>query len=307
MLVALGGNAILKERQRGTAAEQFQNLKSALEALTDLMQEGHKIIITHGNGPQVGVLMHQGEIASAEVPPMPLDVLVAETQGQIGYMVQNTLANILRRRQVKRKVITVITQVIVDKSDPAFDEPTKGIGRFYTREQAKAMMARNGMVMREDAGRGWRRMAPSPEPIDVVEVDFIKEAYTRGDVVIACGGGGIPVLFSGGQYHGVEAVIDKDRASAVLAARCGVELFLILTDVERVYLDFNRPGQRPIGFMSIEEAEDHLREGQFPPGSMGPKIEAAVDFIKMGGKKVIITSLDSIRPAMAVKTGTHIS
>jgi len=307
MLVALGGNAILKEHQRGTAEEQFRNLRSAMESLVDLLQEGHKVIITHGNGPQVGVLMHQGELAAAETPPMPLDVLVAETQGQLGYMVQNTLANIIRRRQVKRKVITVITQVIVDKDDPAFEDPSKGIGRFYTRDQAKAMMARKGIVMKEDAGRGWRRMAPSPEPIDVVEVDFIKEAYSRGDVVIACGGGGIPVQFTGGRYEGVEAVIDKDRASAVLAARCGVELLLMLTDVEQVYLDYKKPSQRPLDFISAEEAEGHLRDGQFPPGSMGPKIEAALDFLERGGERVIVTSLDSVKLAMAGRTGTHIS
>ncbi len=306
MLVALGGNAILKEHQKGTAPEQFQNLRIALESLVDLLQEGHKVIITHGNGPQVGVQLHAAELAAPEVPPMPLDVLVAETQGQIGYMVQNTLANIFRRRQIKRKVFTVITQVIVDKDDPAFEEPTKGVGRFYTREQAHSMMSRKGVVMRPDAGRGWRRMVPSPEPIDVVEVDFIKDAYQRGDVVIACGGGGIPVLFSGGQYVGVEAVVDKDRASAVLAARCGVELMLMLTDVQHVFLDYKAPTQRPIAFMTAEEAEAYMREGQFPAGSMGPKIEAALDFLERGGERVIITSLDSVKPALAGQTGTHI-
>jgi carbamate kinase len=231
ILVAFGGNAILKGQQRGTAEEQFENLEHALECVVDLIEEGHRVIITHGNGPQVGILLRQGEMAEPKVPPMPLDVLVAETQGQIGYMIQNTLVNIFRARRIKRNVVSVVTQVVVNADDPAFSSPTKGVGRFYTPEEAREMMERRGIVMREDSGRGWRRMVPSPEPIDVLEADFVKEAYSEGDVVIACGGGGIPVMFKGGRYVGVEAVIDKDRASAVLAARCGVELFLILTEV----------------------------------------------------------------------------
>jgi len=298
----------LKERQQGTAEEQFANLDSALECVADLIHEGFKVIITHGNGPQVGVLMRQGEAAEDLVPPMPLDVLVAETQGQIGYMIQNSLVNIFRTRQIKRSVVSVVTQVVVNADDPAFDNPSKGVGRFYTEEQARARMeSREGLVMREDAGRGWRRMVPSPEPIDVLEVDFVKGAYSEGDVVIACGGGGIPVLFRDGRYRGVEAVIDKDRASAVLAARCGVEVLLILTDVEQVYLNFNEPGQKGIDYMSVEEAMDFLREGHFPEGSMRPKIEAAIDFLNLGGERVIITSLDKVKDAMDGRTGTHLS
>jgi len=252
--------------------------------------------------------MRQGEAAEDLVPPMPLDVLVAETQGQIGYMIQNSLVNIFRTRQIKRSVVSVVTQVVVNADDPAFDNPSKGVGRFYTEEQARARMeSREGLVMREDAGRGWRRMVPSPEPIDVLEVDFVKGAYSEGDVVIACGGGGIPVLFRDGRYRGVEAVIDKDRASAVLAARCGVEVLLILTDVEQVYLNFNEPGQKGIDYMSVEEAMDFLREGHFPEGSMRPKIEAAIDFLNLGGERVIITSLDKVKDAMDGRTGTHLS
>jgi len=306
--VAFGGNAILKEQQRGTAEEQFANLDSALECVADLIQEGFKVIITHGNGPQVGVLMRQGEAAEELVPPMPLDVLVAETQGQIGYMIQNSLVNIFRTRQIKRNVVSVVTQVLVNADDSAFDNPSKGVGRFYTEEQAQARMAnQDDLVMREDAGRGWRRMVPSPEPIDVLEVDFVKEAYSKGDVVIACGGGGIPVMFREGRYRGVEAVIDKDRASAVLAARCDVEVLLILTDVEQVYLNFNEPGQVGIDYMSVEEAMDYLREGHFPEGSMRPKIEAAIDFLNLGGERVIITSLDKVKEAVDGRTGTHLS
>jgi carbamate kinase len=306
--VAFGGNAILKEQQQGTAEEQFANLDSALECVADLIQEGFKVIITHGNGPQVGVLMRQGEAAEDLVPPMPLDVLVAETQGQIGYMIQNSLVNIFRTRQIKRSVVSVVTQVVVNADDPAFDNPSKGVGRFYTEEQAQARMAnREDLVMREDAGRGWRRMVPSPEPIDVLEVDFVKGAYSGGDVVIACGGGGIPVLVRDGRYRGVEAVIDKDRASAVLAARCGVEVLLILTDVEQVYLNFNEPDQRGIDYMSVEEAMDYLQEGHFPEGSMRPKIEAAIDFLNLGGERVIITSLDKVKEAVDGRTGTHLS
>lgn len=308
ILVAFGGNAILKEHQAGTAEEQLDNLSTALECVADLVQEGYRVIITHGNGPQVGALLRQGEAAEGSVPPMPLDVLVAETQGQIGYMIQNTLVNIFRRRQVKRNVVSVITQVLVNASDPAFEAPSKGVGRFFEREEAEALMAgRDDLVMAEDAGRGWRRMVPSPEPIDVLEVDFVKEACSEGDVVIACGGGGIPVLFKGGRYRGVEAVVDKDRASAVLAARCGVETFLILTDVEQVYVDYNKPTQRGIDYMSVEEAMDLLREGQFPPGSMRPKVEAAIDFLNLGGERVVITSLDKVKEALAGRTGTHMS
>jgi carbamate kinase len=308
ILVAFGGNAILKEHQRGTSQEQFANLEVALEYVADLVQEGHRVIITHGNGPQVGILMRQGEEAAEHVPEMPLDVLVAKTQGQIGYMIQHTLINIFRARQIKRNVVSVITQVVVDADDPAFRDPRKRVGRFYTAEEAEAMMAADpDLVMKEDAGRGWRRVVPSPEPIDVLEVDFVKEAYSRGDVVIACGGGGIPVMFSGGRYRGVEAVVDKDRASAVLAARCGVEVFLILTDVEQVYLDYKEPGQRGIDYMSIEEAMDHLREGEFSEGSMRPKIEAAIEFLGMGGDRVVITSLEKVGDALDGKTGTHMS
>lgn len=308
ILVAFGGNAILKERQRGTAEEQFANVEEALKCIADLIQDGHKVIITHGNGPQVGVLMRQGEAASEHVPEMPLDVLVAKTQGQIGYMIQHTLINIFRARQIKRNVVSIITQVLVDASDPAFSDPRKRVGRFYTAEEAKAMMAADpDLVMKEDAGRGWRRVVPSPEPMDVLEVDFVKEAYSRGDVVIACGGGGIPVMFSGGRYRGVEAVIDKDKASAVLAARCAVELFLILTDVEQVYLDYNEPGQEGIDYMSVEEAMDFLRADEFSEGSMRPKIEAAIEFLGMGGERVVITSLEKVKDALEGKTGTSIS
>ena len=308
VLVAFGGNAILKERQRGTADEQFANLEVALECVADLIQEGHRVIITHGNGPQVGVLMRQGEAAAEHVPEMPLDVLVAKTQGQIGYMIQHTLINIFRERQIKRNVVSVITQVVVDASDPAFSNPSKRVGRFYDRGAAEAMMAADpDLVMKEDSKRGWRRVVPSPEPIDVLEVDFVKEAYIRGDVVIACGGGGIPVMFSGGRYRGVEAVVDKDRASAVLAARCGVEVLLILTDVEQVYLDYTEPDQRGIEYMSVEEAMDHLRAGEFSEGSMRPKIEAAIEFLGRGGERVIITSLEKVRDALDGNTGTHMS
>ena len=308
ILVAFGGNAILKERQRGTAEEQMANLEAALECVVDLIQEGHRVIITHGNGPQVGVLMRQGEAAAERVPEMPLDVLVAQTQGQIGYMIQNTLVNIFRARQVKRNVVSVVTQVVVDAEDPAFAEPSKGVGRFYAPEEAEEMMAsRPGLVMREDSGRGWRRMVPSPEPIDVLEVDFVKEAYSEGDVVIACGGGGIPVMFRGGRYQGVEAVVDKDRASAVLAARCAVDILVVLTDVEQVYLDFGKSTQVGIDYMSVEEAMDHLRAGQFSKGSMGPKVEAAVEFLGMGGERVVITSLDKVKDALDGRTGTHMS
>jgi carbamate kinase len=308
ILVAFGGNAILKERQRGTAEEQFANLEVALEYVADLVQGGHRVIITHGNGPQVGVLMRQGEAASQHVPEMPLDVLVAKTQGQIGYMIQHTLINIFRARQIKRNVVSVVTQVVVDASDPAFSDPRKRVGRFYTAEEAEAMMVADpDLVMKEDAGRGWRRVVPSPEPIDVLEVDFVKEAYSRGDVVIACGGGGIPVMFRGGRYRGVEAVVDKDRASAVLGARCGVEVFLILTDVEQVYLNYKEPEQTGIDYMSIEEAMDHLRAGEFSEGSMRPKIEAAIEFLGMGGDKVVITSLEKVRDALDGRTGTHMS
>ncbi|UCC93193.1 MAG: carbamate kinase [Thermoplasmata archaeon] len=308
ILVAFGGNAILKERQRGTAEEQFANLEAALEYVADLVQEGHRVIITHGNGPQVGVLMRQGEAAADMVPEMPLDVLVAKTQGQIGYMIQHTLINIFRARQVKRNVVSVITQVVVDASDPAFADPRKRVGRFYDKERAEAMMAADpDLVMKEDAGRGWRRVVPSPEPIDVLEVDFVREAYTRGDVVIACGGGGIPVMFRGGRYRGVEAVVDKDKASAVLAARCDVELFLVLTDVEQVYLDYQEPDQEGIDYMSVEEAMDYLRAGEFSEGSMRPKVEAAIEFLGMGGERVVITSLEKVRDALDGRTGTHMS
>jgi len=305
--VALGGNAILRYKDRGTAEEQFANVRRTAEYLVRMIKDGYKIIITHGNGPQVGDILIRNERCSDILPPMPLDVLVAESQGMIGYMIQQAMRDELRRAGLSVPVVTLVTQVVVDKDDPAFKNPEKFVGPFYTVWEAEKLKEERGWILRDDAGRGFRRVVPSPNPLSIVEIDTIKRLYDEGVLVIACGGGGIPVVRrEDGSLQGVEAVVDKDLTAERLATSIGAGTLLILTDVEGVAINFRKPNQRFLREMSIVQAREYLEQGQFEPGNMKPKIEASVRFINEGGKRVIISSLESGERALRGEAGTLI-
>lgn len=309
MVVALGGNAILQPKQQGTIGEQLENVEKTCSQLAELVAQGNEVIVTHGNGPQVGNILLQNEEAyrAAGIQPMPLDVCGAESQGLIGYMIQRSLRNELARRGIEKDVVSLVTQVLVDKDDPAFSNPTKPIGPFYTQARAERVAAQRGYVMKEDANRGWRRVVPSPDPKSIVERAAIRRLVEAGCVVISSGGGGIPVtLDSGGTLAGIEAVIDKDLAGQRLATDLSARFFLILTDVARVALDYGRPTQRFLDRATLEEIRVYQAQGHFRPGSMGPKVEAAVRFVRHGGEEAIITSLDLAVEAFR-GSGTHIT
>ena len=307
ILIALGGNAILKKGQRGEFDEQMRNVRGVCKQIVEIIKMGHEVVITHGNGPQVGNILLQNEIARDQIPQMPLDVCVAESQGMLGYMISQALQNELWRAGIKKPVVSVITRVLVDKNDPEFENPSKPIGRFYSKEEAEELMKLRGWKMKEDSGRGWRRVVPSPRPIAILEGVTVKHLVDMGAIVIAAGGGGIPVVRDvNGELEGVEAVVDKDLASAKLAEVIKADIMLILTDVEKVALNFGKPNQRFLDLMTVEDAIRYYEEGHFPPGSMGPKILAAIEFLRNGGKKVIISSIEKGVEALEGKTGTHI-
>ncbi|MFH1696548.1 MAG: carbamate kinase [Candidatus Diapherotrites archaeon] len=301
VLVALGGNALIREHQLGKYAEQMRNVRRTCRLVAKIVKRGHDVIVTHGNGPQVGNLQVQMQAAKCRVPAMPLDVSGAMTQAQVGYMLQQALSNYIRGRDVA----TVITQVEVDAHDSAFRNPTKPIGQFYSAREAKALSRKFKMV--EDAGRGWRRVVASPRPKRIVELPTIRKLSSAGAIVVACGGGGIPVVKGKEGYKGVEAVIDKDHASALLANSLGIKTMAILTGIEFVMVDYRKKSQRKLRGIHAKELRKYLREGQFPEGSMKPKIEAALDFLSKGGKKVIITSLNKLVEGLEGKTGTIIT
>ncbi|HVC27155.1 MAG TPA: carbamate kinase [Nitrososphaerales archaeon] len=305
ILVALGGNAILRRDGKGTAEEQFENVRSACKHLVGMIRQGHAVTITHGNGPQVGDILLKDELARGTLPQMPLDVCGAESQGMLGYMIQQCLRNELREVGLDLQVATVLTETVVDADDPAFKNPTKPIGPFYKATEAIRLREERGWVLVNDSERGYRRVVPSPVPLAVVQGKVIRELVDLGVIVIAAGGGGIPVT-SGGESKGVEAVIDKDLSAAVLAQVVEAEVLLILTDVENVYLDYDKPGQTQIREMTVRECREYLKRGQFAAGSMGPKIESAVRFLESGGDKVIITSLGMAEEAIAGRAGTSI-
>ena len=305
-VVAVGGNAIIRAGEQGSVAQQLSNAEKTCLQVAELVKEGLSIVVTHGNGPQVGASLMRSELASRQVYTHPLDVCDAETQGSMGYMLQVSLRNSLSRLGLQRSVATVITQVLVDREDPAFGHPTKPIGPFYSRDEARHREQELGWVMVEDATRGYRRVVPSPMPLEIVELDVIRACVTQGIIAIAVGGGGIPVIQSNGNLQGVEAVIDKDHASALLARLLGAEFLILPTGEEYVYLDYRKPGQRSVERMTVQEAEAYSREGQFPAGNMGPKVEAALDFLRHGGREAIVTSPEKIVDAVKGKTGTHI-
>jgi len=306
-VVAIGGNSLVKPGERGTLEEQRTNLQITCEGIAAVMAAGYRVVVTHGNGPQVGDALLRAELAASQVPPLTLDACVAETQATIGYLLQQMLQETLQRHGLRRPVVTIVTQVLVSRRDPAWRNPTKPVGPFYSREEAERRRAASGWTMVEDAQRGYRRVVPSPEPKEIMELAAIPAALANDVLVIACGGGGIPVVFKRERLVGIDAVIDKDRASSLLAWELEAELFLISTSVEQVALNYRTPQERALKNLTAEEARGHLREGQFPAGSMGPKIEAALAYLERGGRLAIITSPERIPEALHGMAGTRIT
>jgi carbamate kinase len=307
LVIALGGNAIQQPGQVGTFEEQLFNIDSAARRIAALVADGYRVVVTHGNGPQVGNLLIQNEVAASVVAPMPMDVCGAETQGQVGYMFQQCLENHLRRVHMPAEVATVLTETEVSADDPAFARPTKPVGPFYERARAKELEVERGFVMREDAGRGWRRVVPSPEPLHQLQAGAIRGLAATGVMVICSGGGGVPVVREkNGDYRGVEAVIDKDLAASALATDVGADTLLILTDVPNVYLHYNTPEQVALGNVALDEMEASLAAGHFAAGSMGPKVDAALRFARTGGTAIIANLLD-LAAALSGEGGTRIT
>jgi len=310
LVVALGGNAIKQADERGTTEEQFHNVDVTAKQIAKIAKSGYRLVVTHGNGPQAGALLIQQEESEVLVPAQTLAVCGAMTQGQIGWMMQNRLAFHLMREGLDAPICTVVTQVEVSDQDPDFQDPSKPVGPFYTKEEALHLAEIKGYIVKEvkpGIEKSWRRVVPSPEPVDIVESESVNDLLNGGVIVIASGGGGIPVKKNGdGSYSGVEAVIDKDRAGFKLAQAVKADKFLILTDVEKVFLNFNKPQQKALDRITVKEAERFAAEGHFLAGSMGPKIEAAIRFVKWSGKEAIITSLDKALEAVQGKIGTHI-
>ncbi len=307
LLITLGGNAILPARGTGTFDEQCAITRLTMQPIAELVRDGVQVVLSHGNGPIVGNILIRNEAARDQIPPMPLDVCGADSQGGIGYMMQQSLQNELKRAGVDRPVVTLVTQVVVDERDPAFRRPTKPIGPFYDQDRARTLAKEKGWTVVEDAGRGYRRVVASPRPLEVVEIAAIRRLVAGGAVVIAAGGGGIPVSRQfDGTFHGVEAVIDKDLASSLLGRLLGCEMLCIITGVDRVALHYGKPDQRELECATADELSRYAAEGHFPAGSMGPKIQAAIEFVRGGGREVVITSPAKLVDALAGTSGTRV-
>ncbi len=309
VVIAMGGHAFIQPGERGTHEEHARNARAISHELMTLVDRGYNMVITHGNGPQVGNLLEREELSGSDVPPQPLDLLVAQTEGSLGYLLQRAMLNELRPRQAERYVVTMITQVLVDAADPAFARPSKPVGPFYSKQDAERARDRFGWVIGEDVGRGWRRRVPSPRPQQIVQRDTIRAAALAGNIVIAAGGGGIPVAMSSApdtdDYVGIEGVIDKDLTSGVLATDVSADLLIILTAVDGVYIDFGTPQQRRLGAVTMAECKQYIDDQQFPMGSMGPKVEAIYGFLERGGQRGLITDAQSLGPALDGQAGTH--
>ena len=306
IVIALGGNALQEAGKPATAESQLEVVEQTSEYIADIIERGYDVVLAHGNGPQVGRIVLQNEYAASVSPAMPFDVCGAMSQGYIGYHMQQGLEKVLRHRGSSKRVATVITQVVVDKNDPKFQKPSKPIGPFYNEEEAKNIASEKGYTMKEDAGRGWRRVVASPMPIEIVELDAVKCLIDGGFIAITVGGGGIPVIRNeDGDYVGTAAVIDKDLASERLAEDIDADALVILTAVEKVYINFGKPDQKELSVMTVDEARQYIAEGHFAPGSMLPKVEAAVKFVtSKPGRKAIITSLDKAVDALEGRAGT---
>lgn len=308
IVIALGGNALAQPGEEGTITQQFKHARESLGAVVELAREGWRIAIVHGNGPQVGNELIRNEQSRHLVPPLPLGVLVAATEGWIGYMIQQSLQNALYRAGVQRQVVTLVTQVRVDPADPELKRPTKPIGRTMDEQTARALAAELGGDVAQTKG-GWRRVVPSPRPLEIVESPMIRSLVAEGHLVIAAGGGGCPVYPDerwGGGWEGLDAVIDKDRAAAILGRDIGAGVLVILTDVDAVYVDYGKETQRALGRLTVAEADELLRSGALGEGSMAPKVEAAAGFVRGGGERAIIARLDQGREAVAGRAGTEI-
>ena len=306
IVLALGGNAISKEGEKGDIPDQVRNSRKTAEQIVDLVQVGHELIVTHGNGPQVGNIVRRMEAARGFLYPIPLDICGAHTQGGMGYVLQREIINTFHSRGIMDKsAFTIVTQVLVDAGDPAFDQPTKPIGPFFTKEKI-APMIKEGWAVMEDAGRGWRRVVPSPKPKAILEKAVIRRALDFGYIIICCGGGGVPVIEKDRILHGVEAVIDKDFTSSLLAREIGADLMIITTGAEKVAVQFKQPGERRLDRITVSEARKYHAAGEFPPGSMGPKISAAIEFIEATGRDVIITIPEKTIEAISGRAGTRI-
>jgi len=307
MVIAFGGNALVLKGQEGTQWEQIENAQETARTLMPLLRDGHDLALVHGNGPQVGNILIQVEEAVTKVPPQSLDVCVAQSEGSIGYMLELALLNALRRERLRRQVVTMVTEVIVDQEDPGFRRPTKPIGPFYPRFRADYLMHKQGWNMIEDAGRGWRKVVPSPRPLEVVQMPALKEAVAAGHVVIAAGGGGIPVYRTQeGDLKGVEAVIDKDYTAALVATGLGADLLVGLTGVDQVSLNYGQKDERKLRRMTVDQAREYLEAGQFPEGSMGPKVRAGIEFVEAQLGEVVITSPGKLAAAVRGRAGTRI-
>jgi carbamate kinase len=308
-VVAIGGNSLIKDKNHQTVQDQYQAAKETCHHIADMIEQGWDVAIGHGNGPQVGFILRRSEIAAkmAGMHEVPLESCGADTQGAIGYHLQQNLQNEFKRRGMNKAAATVVTQVLVDRDDPAFQNPTKPIGGFMEEGEAKERAAKEGWTVVDDAGRGWRRVVPSPLPQEIVELDAVRELLEAGIVTVTVGGGGIPVIRNeDDDLQGVAAVIDKDYASSLLARSIRADLLLISTAVEKVYLNFNKPDQKAIDVMTVAEAQQYMEEGHFAKGSMLPKVQAIIQFLEAGGKEAIITDPENIARALQGETGTHI-
>ncbi|EDM74760.1 carbamate kinase [Plesiocystis pacifica SIR-1] len=306
-VVAMGGHAFMQPGQQGTHAEQTENVRRIALELMKLVERGYNLVLTHGNGPQVGRLLEKVELTRDSIPPQPLDALVAQTEGSLGYLLQRALLNELRARQIRRYVVTVVSQVLVDRDDPAFGDPTKPVGPSMDEAVARRREAEWGWTIKDTGKRGWRRVVPSPRPIKVIQRHMIRETAHAGHIVIAGGGGGIPMTKepASNDYVGVEAVIDKDLTSSVLATDVNAELLIILTAVDGVYLHWGEPHQMRLGAVTMAECRRYIEAGHFPKGSMGPKVEAIYGFLQRGGRRGLITDAESLVDALEGRTGTH--
>jgi len=306
-VLAIGGNALIRDRKHESIPDQYDMVCAIAEVICGMLEGGWKVVVTHGNGPQVGFILRRSELSIAEVPPVPMDYAGADIQGAVGYMFVKALRNAFRRRAIRREAVAVVTQTVVDRDDPAFANPTKPIGSHMEEARAKKLAAQYNWTVREDAGRGWRRVVPSPRPQRIIETGLIRQLAGEGHVVVCCGGGGIPVIEDvGGDLIGVEAVIDKDLASSLLARNMGADTLVLPTGVEKVALDFNKPTQRWLDRMSLAEAKRHHAEDQFDAGSMGPKVAALIDFVGGGGRLGLITNADNVARALRGETGTRV-
>ncbi|MEF9983670.1 MAG: carbamate kinase [Oscillospiraceae bacterium] len=307
IVIALGGNALEAKGLEATSENQYKCVMATVEHIVKIIKDGNDVVVTHGNGPQVGRVLLQNEAGKNITPANPMDMCVAATQGMIGYHLQNAIRAELMNNGINKNVCTVLTQVVVDKNDKAFANPTKPVGPFYTKEEAEILEKEKGYKVKEDAGRGYRRVVPSPMPTETVEFNVIKSLIDGGNVVIACGGGGIPVIENGTTLTGVEAVVDKDFASCVLANQLNSDVLFILTEVENVCLNFGKPEQKTLTEVSVSELKQYIAEGHFAPGSMLPKVQAAINFVEgKKGRKAIITSISAAKDALTGKTGTTV-